>query len=155
MNLFTRLWWESAAARAANTAIAVLIPLVLVVLERDVELVTVASMVAVAVLGSFATSLAGIPEVTERAVPLWRAVLTRTAKTFGQSLGAVLVGVEVLNDVAWRDAWVVVGAAVLVTLLRTLKDYLPETGPVPIDDVHGAIPRADLGNAMTSGDPGA
>lgn len=129
MNLFTPAWWESAGARAANTALAALTPLVLLLWSGEAAIWYVVSVTGVAVLGSFVTSLAGLPEVTGRTVPLWKAVLSRSAKTFGQTLAGSLVGVVVLTDVDWTAVIVTVGGAVTVTLLRTLKDWLPEQEP--------------------------
>jgi hypothetical protein len=129
MLLFTPAWWESAGARAANTAIAALIPLATLLIGREVTPLYVASVVALSAFASLVTSLAGLPEVTGKTVPLWRAVLTRSAKTFGQVGAPMLLGVLVVEDVDWYGFAVTVGGAVLVTMLRTLKDWLPEQEP--------------------------
>lgn len=129
MSIFSRQWWAAAGSRAAATAIAVLLPNAALLVSGDVTPTAALSMVTVATIGSFATSLAGLPEITERTVPLWAAVLTRTAKTAGQSLAAALVGVELIGAVDWPAAGVVIGGAVLTTLLRTVAAYLPETEP--------------------------
>lgn len=132
MSVFTRAWWEAAGSRAASTAIAVLLPVAALLVSGDLAPVTALSMTAVAVVASLATSLAGLPEVRDRVVPLWRAVVSRTLKTAGQSLAAALVGVELIEAVDWNQAAVVIGGAVLTTLLRTLAAYLPETEPEPV-----------------------
>lgn len=129
MNLFTPAWWEYAAARAANTAIAALIPLATLLVAREVTPLYVVGVAAASALASFVTSLAGLPEVDGKAVPLWRAVLVRSAKTFGQVGAPMLLGVVVIGDVDWYAFLVTTGGAVLVTLLRTLKDWLPEQTP--------------------------
>lgn len=139
MNLFTPAWWESAGARAANTAIAALIPLATLLVAREVTPLYVVSVAALSAFASLITSLAGLPEVSGKTVPLWRAVLTRSAKTLGQVGAPMLLGVVVINDVDWYALTVTVGGAVLVTLLRTLKDWLPEQDPtgdtgLPTDD---------------------
>ncbi|MCG7284949.1 hypothetical protein MHY85_03050 [Cellulomonas sp. ACRRI] len=130
MNLFTPAWWESAGARAANTAIAALIPLATLLVAREVTPLYVVSVAALSAIASLVTSLAGLPEVDGKTVPLWRAVLVRSAKTLGQVGAPMLLGVVVINDVDWYAFAVTVGGAVLVTLLRTLKDWLPEQQPV-------------------------
>lgn len=144
MTLFSPAWWEAVGARAANTALAVLLPLVALLIAGKLSPLSALSMVAVAVLGVVATSLANLPEVVGKTVPLWRAVLVRTLKTFGQSLAATLVGVEVIEAIDWRDAGVVIASATLYTLLRTLKDYLPEEHPpVSPTDVESLVNGGD------------
>jgi len=127
MTIFTRVWWAAAGARAANTALAMLVPLAGVLIAGGVPVARVLSLVAVGVLASLLTSLAGLPEVTGRTVTLWRAVIVRCLKTLGQAGATALVGVELIEAVDWRAAYVLVGGAVAVTFLRTLLAYLPET----------------------------
>lgn len=129
MILFTPAWWESAGARAANTAIAALIPLATLLVAREVTALYVFSVAALSALASLITSLAGLPETAGKTVPLWRAVLIRSAKTLGQVGAPMLVGVVVLGDIDWYAFVVTTGGSVLVTLLRTLKDWLPEQEP--------------------------
>jgi hypothetical protein len=131
MTIFTRVWWDAAGTRAANTAIAALLTLAVLLVGGDVTPLYVLEVVAVAALASLVTSMAGIPEVTGKVVPLWRAILVRSVKTFGQMLAAALVGAVTLSDVAWQTVAIAVAGAVLTTVLRTLRDYLPETEPAP------------------------
>jgi hypothetical protein len=46
-------------------------------------------------------------------------------------IAAVLVGAVTLPDVAWQTVAIAVAGAVLTTVLRTRRDYLPETAPAP------------------------
>ena len=127
MILFSRSWWAAAGARAANTAIAALLPLVMLLVAGSATPAHVLDLVAIQVILSLATSLAGLPELGGKTTPLWQAILTRSAKTLGQSLGTALVGVELLSAIDWSAAWVLIAGATLTTILRTLHDYLPET----------------------------
>lgn len=142
MLIFTRAWWSAAGARALSTALAVLIPLAGVLIAGGVPVARATSMVAVVALVSLLTSLAGLPEVTGTTTAWWRAILVRCAKTLGQAGATALVGVELLEAVDWRAAYVVVGGAVAVTLIRTALAYLPETDQVIMGEV-----RADLSAA--------
>lgn len=127
MTIFTRAWWAAAGTRAANTALAALIPIIGLLIAGGIPVLKAASLVAVAALASLLTSLAGLPEVTGRTVTLWRAIISRTGKTFGQAAATAFVGVELIEAVDWTAFYVVVGGAVAVTFLRTLLAYLPET----------------------------
>lgn len=147
MLIFTRAWWEAAGTRMADTALAVLLPLVFLLVAGDVAPVHVISLVAVQVLAVLATSLAGLPEVAGKSVSLWRAVVVRTAKTLGQSIATALVGVELIEAVDWSAAWVLIAGATLYTLLRTLRDWLPETLPALADDVKVTI--HDVGGTIS------
>ena len=127
MTIFTRAWWAAAGARALSTALAVLIPLAGVLIAGGVPVLRAASLVAVVSVASLLTSLAGLPEVAGTTVTLWRAVIVRCLKTAGQVGATMFVGVELIEAVDWAAFYVVVGGAVLVTLIRTLLMYLPET----------------------------
>lgn len=129
MPIFTRTWWQAAGTRAAYTVLAALVPLVGLFVTSDVTPLYVASVSALAGLVSLVTSLAGIPELEDRTVPLWRAIVVRVLKTIGQVGGPVLVSVQLLEDVGWYELGVAVAGAALTTLIRTLMAYLPETDP--------------------------
>ncbi len=131
MGLFTPAWWNAASQRAAYTALAALSGLILLLLSGEVTVGYVVSFVAVALLASFATSLTGLPEVTGNAEPLWRAILTRCAKTAAQIALPALAAVTLLEQISWDALGVQVAAGVLTTLIRTLQGYLPE---VPEED---------------------
>lgn len=132
MTVFTPAWWEAFGARAAHTAIAVLLPLAALLFGGKTTPLDALSLVAVQVLAVFASSLYALPEITGKTVPLWRAILVRLARTFGQTLATSLVGVTVLEAIDWRAAGLLLGAASLTTLLRTLRDYLPEQEPAVV-----------------------
>lgn len=127
MTVFTRAWWDAAGTRAANTAIAAIIPLAALLVSGQVSPLYMLSMTALTSVGSLLTSTAGLPEVSGRTTPLFQAIVVRSLKTLGQvgipALGTVLL----IQDVDWRTFGVLTGGATLATILRTLKDYLPET----------------------------
>lgn len=138
MALFTTTWWTAAGQRAAYTALAALLPLAALLVAGEVTPLYVLSLTGLSVLASLVTSLAGLPEVKDQAVPLWRAVIVRTAKTAAQVAVPVLGAAALLEEVAWYELAVQVGGAALTTLLRTLKDALPESAvPCPVSDQGG------------------
>lgn len=132
--LFTRRWWDEAGSRAANTVLAGAVPYITAVLTGEVTTLYALSALGMLLVASLATSLGGLPEVVGKVVPLWKAILSRTAKTFGQSLAVWAGGALILQELDWTVFVVTVGGPVLVTLIRTLKDYLPETAPVVVAD---------------------
>lgn len=127
MLILTRAWWVAAGQRAAYTALAALLPLAALLVAGDVTVLYVGSVTVLAALVSLVTSLAGLPELSDSAVPLWRAVLSRAAKTAGQVAAPVLGSVVLLQDVGWRELGVTVAGAVATTIIRTLLARLPET----------------------------
>ena len=126
-NLTSPSWWIDAGKRAARTALAAFLPLAALLIAGGVEPQYVLGVTALGLVGSLATSLVGIPEVDGRTVPAWLAVLTRVAKTVGQTLAAALVGSQLIQDVPWEVVWTTVAGAALTTLVRALMSYLPET----------------------------
>lgn len=126
MDLFTPTWWRAAGRRAAYTALAALLPLAALLFTGEVTPLYVASLVALAILASLATSLAGLPELTGKVVPWWRAIAIRVLKTAGQVAAPVFGSVLILEDVGWYELGVAVAGATLTTLVRALLAYLPE-----------------------------
>lgn len=120
-------WWEAAGQRAAYTALAALLPLAMLLVSGQVDVVYVLLVVALAVVASLATSLAGLPELTDRAVPPWAAILTRVVKSAAQVLVSSLGGAVLLTDVHWSTIGTAAAGAALTTLVRTLMVYLPES----------------------------
>lgn len=141
MDIFSRAWWDAAGARAANTAIAIAIPYVTLVLSGDKSPVYALNATAFAAVASLLTSMAGLAEVTGKVVPLWKAVLVRSTKTFGQSVAVWFGSSLIFNDLQIATFAVVVGGPVLITLLRTLKSYLPETAPITPSDMNQQVTR--------------
>lgn len=146
MPVFSQDWWVAAGQRAAYTAIAAVLPLAALLFTGDVSPLYVISLTTLSALASLATSIAGIPEVTEKIVPLWRAILVRTLKTAGQVAAPAFLAVTLLEQVGWYELGVQVAGAVLTTLLRTLMAYLPETQPVTISP-GPSLPVHDPGGA--------
>ncbi len=125
----TRSWWQAAGTRAARTALAALAGSLGILLGGDLRAVLLAgSIVALAVIGSLATSLAGLPELTDVALPWWKAALQRAARTFGQILAAAATSAALLSDITWAVVGQALAAAV-VTLLLAAADALPEVAP--------------------------
>lgn len=131
MDLFTPAWWHAAGRRAAYTALAALLPLAALLFTGEVTPLYVASLIGLTVLTSLVTSLAGLPEVTGKVVPWWRAISVRVLKTAGQVAAPVLGSVLLLEDVGWYELGVTVAGAALTTLIRSLMAYLPEDGDEP------------------------
>src|SRR5690606_5248979 len=108
MAVLTRKWWIDATRRAAATALAGLIPYVSLVLADVTNAGRAASATALLVLASYATSLAGLPELAREGVSLLRAVLTRTLKTFGQSVAAWVGTAALFSELDWTIASVAI-----------------------------------------------
>lgn len=139
MDLFTPTWWHAAGRRAAYTALAALLPLVALLVGGEVSPLYVASLVALTILTSLVTSLAGLPEVTGKVVPWWQAIVVRVLKTAGQVAAPTLGSVLLLEDVGWYELGVTVAGAALTTFVRSLMAYLPEDAddrpPLPADTI--------------------
>lgn len=147
--VFSREWWSAAGSRAANTAIAGAIPYVTLILSGDKSPTYALSATAAIALASFLTSLAGIPEVAGKTVSLGYAIVTRTLKTFGQSAVVWIGGSILVEDYDWTVFAIVVGAPVLITFLRTVKEYLPETAPLVVADATKVIPVPPDGTSVS------
>jgi len=147
--VFSREWWDAAGSRAANTALAGAIPYVTLILSGDKSPTYALSATAAIALASLLTSLAGLPETVGKTVSLGYAIITRTLKTFGQSAVVWVGGSLLVSDYDWTTFAIVVGAPVLITLLRTLKDYLPETAPVVVADATKVIPVPGEGTSVS------
>ncbi|ANC31420.1 hypothetical protein [Isoptericola dokdonensis] len=132
MKLFTAAFWRAAGIRAAKTAITVVTPWIpqLVATPTSEVVVAAASTTALAVVLSVATSLASLPEVAGKVVPLWRALAGRAARTFGQTIVATVAGATLLTDVNWLALGLQVVASVIGTVLLGLYSRLPEVPEV-------------------------
>lgn len=139
--ILTPDWWLAAGQRAAYTALAVLLPVAMQLVTGEVSATFALSAMGLAAVASLATSLAGLPELTDAVRTPWVAILSRVAKTAGQSLVAAIGTAYLLSDVAWTEVWQVVAGASLTTLLRTILDViaLPETTPIETIVVEGDV----------------
>lgn len=125
----TSAWWGAAGTRAARTALAALAGALGILIGGDLNAVILGgSIIALAVISSLATSLAGLPELTDIAVPWWKAALQRAARTFGQMLAAAVASAAVLSDITWAVVTQALVAAA-VTLLLAVAETLPEVAP--------------------------
>lgn len=131
--LFTRAWWTAAGHRVLATVLVALAGVITPVLTGTMTPLAAVSMVTLTALAALATALAGLPEVTDKAVSVWRAILARTARTLGQSVAAGLGTAVLLTDVDWRALGVAVASATALTLIRTVLMRLPETATSGLD----------------------
>lgn len=139
----SRCWWGAALRRVMRTSLASLVGTLPVLLGGDTQATLLAlSTIALAAVLSLATSLAGLPELTDVAVPWWKAALQRAGRTLGQMLAAAAASAVVLTDITWD----VLGQAFLaaaVSLVLASIDALPEVAPEdPPADVHRPDPAA-------------
>ena len=133
MPLFTQSWWQAAGQRVLATVLAALLGVITPLMTGSMDTLTAASMLAMTALATAATALAGLPEVTGETLPVWKAVLHRTAKTLGQTAAAGIGTALLLSDVDWRALATSVASATAITLIRTLIARLPETATSGLD----------------------
>lgn len=133
--IFSRAWWFATGQRVLYTALASAIPFALKLSGGEVSVAFVASVVALSALASFVTAVASLPETEATRVPLWRAIAWRLVRQAGQTLAAAVVAYQLVEEVPWADTFQALGGVLLVTLLRTLLDSLPESSaPDPVVD---------------------
>jgi len=131
-NLVNARWWKNAALRALYSAVAIALPyLAATRLVAEVTWLTVASAAVLGAVASFATSIAGLPEVEGVDLPWWLAATERVVKTFCQALAAGLVGAVLITDVQWLIVLQASAMAALVSLLRLILATLP-ADPTPV-----------------------
>lgn len=133
MPLFAQSWWQAAGQRVLATVLAALLGVITPLMTGSMDTLTAASMLAMTALVTAATALAGLPEVTGETLPVWKAVIHRTAKTLGQTAAAGIGTALLLSDVDWRALGVAVASATAITLIRTLIARLPETATSGLD----------------------
>jgi hypothetical protein len=142
------VWWKDATRRAVYTLFAVALPYVAAVPLFDVHWVTVLLAGGLGVIGSYATSLAGLPEAVGVNLPWWLAAVERVVKTFFQSIAAGNLGAVLITDVA---GGVVLQAALGAALLSLLRLIL---ATLPADPTRGSIQpvvTVDLSAAAADG----
>lgn len=133
MPLFTQAWWKATGQRVLATVLAALLGIITPLMTGSMTTLTAASMLAMTALVTAATALAGLPEVTGETLPVWKAVIHRTAKTLGQTAAAGIGTALLLSDVDWRVLATSVASATAITLIRTLIAHLPETATSGLD----------------------
>lgn len=126
MRLFTVSWWEKAGARALYTAIALLIPVAGQIGAGGIDWAYAGGAVALGVIASLVTSLANLPELSGKTVVWWKAVVSRMARTAGQSLVASIGSTILFQDVDWGAVLLTAVGATVVTALRAALSRLPE-----------------------------
>lgn len=132
MKLFSSSWWKKAGSRALYTGIALLIPVAGQIGTGTVDWAYAVGAVALGVILSLVTSLASLPEWSGKAVAWWKAVVSRSVKTLGQSVVASIGSTVLFQNVDWASVLVTAGGAVVVTILRTILVRLPESaGDLP------------------------
>lgn len=126
MNLLSWEWWRAALIRALYTAIAIALPYLGGSLISEVPWLAAGLAAALGAVASLVTSLAGLPEAVGVDLPWWLAALERVAKTFGQALGAGLVGSVFITDVDWPFVLQAAALAAFISLLRLVLSTLPD-----------------------------
>lgn len=138
MNLMFELtsatWWRAASARALRTAISVLIPLIASTTILGVDWALVGSAFALAIIGSYVTSLAGLKELTTEGVSRLRAIVVRVVKQFAQTLVGFIGASALLHEVDWSNALLIAATSAVVTLLQGVLTALPEEEVVLTND---------------------
>jgi len=124
-NLVSLAWWKDATRRALYSAVAIALPYLGGSLLTEVPWWALASAGTLGAVASYATSLAGLPEVQGVNLPWWLAAVERVVKTFGQALAAGLVGALYLEGVDWAFVLQASALAALVSLLRLILATLP------------------------------
>lgn len=124
--IFSATWWKATGWRVLYTVLAVLVPFAIQLTTGDVSILYVASVAGFAAILSFITALARLPETADANVPVWRAILWRLVRQAGQTLGAALAAYTLIEEVPWADTFRALAGVLLLTLLRTLIDTLPE-----------------------------
>lgn len=125
--LFTKDWWKAAGVRAARTALVIAIPYVAASATGNLPYVTIASAVALGVVLSLLTSLAGLAELQPSKQNYAVAVLTRVVKTVAQALVAAVGTTVFITDVNWTEILSLTVSSGLGSLLLGLLSTLPET----------------------------
>lgn len=125
--LLTKDWWKAAGVRAARTALVIAIPYVAASATGTLPYVTIASAVALGVVLSLLTSLAGLAELQPAKQNYAVAITTRVVKTVAQALVAAIGTTIFITDVNWTEILSLTVSAGLGSLLMGLLSSLPET----------------------------
>lgn len=119
-------WWRAASVRALRTAVAVLIPLVASTTLLGVDWALAGSAFALAIIGSYVTSLAGLKELTTEGVSKLYALIIRIVKQFAQTLVGFIGASALLQEVDWGSALLISATSAVVTFLQGVLTSLPE-----------------------------
>lgn len=119
-------WWRAASVRALRTAVAVLIPLVASTTLLGVDWALAGSAFALAIIGSYVTSLAGLKELTTEGVSKLYALIIRIVKQFAQTLVGFIGASALLQEVDWGSALLISATSAVVTFLQGVLTTLPE-----------------------------
>lgn len=131
-NLTSPVWWKAVLFRALRTAGVIAAPYIPTILYTQ-DWFILSSVVGFAVLGSFLTSLKGIPESDGATVGFGWAMFERTIKTAAQALLTFFGTATMFSQVTWNELLPFVGTAVLGSLLIGAMGFLPETdGKFPL-----------------------
>ncbi|WP_402467002.1 hypothetical protein [Isoptericola aurantiacus] len=139
MKLFSAELWRAAGLRSLQTVLVAALPfLALLIIEPSTTQLVQAGLalalaLALAATLSIATSLASLPEKAGTPVPRWRAILSRTVRSFAQVFAAALAAAATFDAVAWSSVAGQAAVAAATTLVRTLIASLPEVpDPAPV-----------------------
>lgn len=120
-------WWRAAGNRALRTAVSVLLPFLMAGSILEVDWLLAGSTVALSVVLSFVTSLAGLKEVSGDGVPKHVALGVRSLKTFAQTFVSFIGSSVLITEVDWQNGFVLAVSATVVTILQSTLLELPES----------------------------
>lgn len=131
-------WCRAAGIRALKTILCAaigLIPAGATISEVDFRLII--GMALCAGVASIVTSLAGLPEINDKSMPLWKAALIRCAKTFGQVAAPLIPASVVISAVDWKTILSTAALACLSSILLSMVTGLPEVDVKTTEDGAG------------------
>ena len=114
-------WCRAAGIRALKTILCAaigLIPAGATISGVDFRLII--GMALCAGVASIVTSLAGLPEINDKSMPLWKAALIRCVKTFGQVAAPLIPASVVISAVDWKT---ILSTAALACLSSVLLSF--------------------------------
>ena len=131
--IFSALWWIDALKRGGRTALVLIVPFVTGGTPvGELDFVTIGLIAALGFVTSILTSLRGIPEITGEPMPLWKALLLRAARSFGQGVLTGIGTAALLTDVDWNIAIQLGLGGAVGSVVLGLLSHLPET--IPVDE---------------------
>ena len=97
---------------------------------ENVDWIAAGSTTLLTALLAFLTASVTLPEHEGKPQSKWVAVLSRTWKTFAQTLIGAIGPAVLITDVSWTSALSIAAAAALGTALLAVVSFLPETAEV-------------------------
>jgi len=126
-SILSGAWWKAAALRALRTAIVIAVPYFGGGTLLHIPWATAAGAVVLGAIASLATSLVGLPELSDAGTPIGLALLERVVKTAGQSIVAGIGSAAIFSDVHWSVVLQATVVASIGSLFIGVLGYLPES----------------------------